>query len=300
MEETNIITIENLIASEHNQYVNFDNKLVISDVTDLSLFKYPCHLKAITILICVDGELDGSINLNTYHIEASQALINFPENIIHIHKTNNLRAIAVIISTEYLIELSLDYLSYSRTYLFDMKKNEGFGVDKCELSHWLDYIELIKHTITSRILKTNQTLIKHTVSSFMINTILLYHEHLAANNLAKNEMRSKSSTIILNHFFELVVANHSRERTVRFYADKMCITCKHLSMIVKRETGKKPLEWISEYVILEAKSLLKYSGKNIQEISYQLNFPTQSAFGKYFKSFVGISPSEYAEREMVI
>ncbi|WP_290101184.1 helix-turn-helix domain-containing protein, partial [Duncaniella muris] len=48
-----------------------------------------------------------------------------------------------------------------------------------------------------------------------------------------------------------------------------------------------------DYVILEAKNLLRFSGKNIQQVSYELNFPNQSSFGKYFKHLTGFSPSEY-------
>ena len=50
---------------------------------------------------------------------------------------------------------------------------------------------------------------------------------------------------------------------------------------------------IDEFVILEAKNLLRFSGKNIQQIAYELNFPNQSSFGKYFKHLTGMSPSEY-------
>lgn len=46
-------------------------------------------------------------------------------------------------------------------------------------------------------------------------------------------------------------------------------------------------------MILEAKNLLKYSTMSIQEISYSLNFPNQSFFGKYFKNHTGQTPSEY-------
>ena len=67
----------------------------------------------------------------------------------------------------------------------------------------------------------------------------------------------------------------------------------YLSTVVKNYTGKTAGDWIDEYVILEAKSLLRFSGLNIQQIAYQLNFPTQSAFGKYFKNKTGLSPKRF-------
>ena len=52
-------------------------------------------------------------------------------------------------------------------------------------------------------------------------------------------------------------------------------------------------EWIDSYVIQEAKNLLRYSGKNVQQIAYELNFTNQSSFGKYFKNITGMSPTAF-------
>ncbi len=69
-----------------------------------------------------------------------------------------------------------------------------------------------------------------------------------------------------------------------FYARRLNITPKYLSTVSKDVSGKTAARWIDEAVILEAKSLLRYSGMSIQEIAYHLNFSTQSFFGKYFNS----------------
>ena len=83
------------------------------------------------------------------------------------------------------------------------------------------------------------------------------------------------------------------ERSVKFYADQLCLTPKHLSGVVKEVSGKTVGEWIDELVILEAKALLNSSSMNIQEIADRLNFANQSFFGKYFKHYTGMSPKEY-------
>jgi len=85
------------------------------------------------------------------------------------------------------------------------------------------------------------------------------------------------------------------ERNVAFYADHLFLTPKHVSKVILEVSGKTPTQWIDEYVVLEAKSLLKYSNLTIQEIADYLNFSTQSVFGKYFKHKTGLSPREYKE-----
>ncbi len=68
-----------------------------------------------------------------------------------------------------------------------------------------------------------------------------------------------------------------------FYARQLCITPKYLTTLIKRISGLSVSEWIDNYVIIEAKTLLKYSNMSVQEIAYALNFPNQSFFGSYFK-----------------
>lgn len=98
---------------------------------------------------------------------------------------------------------------------------------------------------------------------------------------------------ITDRFLMLVQEHFRRERFLDFYAEKMDITPKHLSRTVKKQTGYTAVEWIERYVILEAKVLLKSSNLNIQQIADELNFPTQSFFGKYFKKLTGMSPKEF-------
>ena len=106
-------------------------------------------------------------------------------------------------------------------------------------------------------------------------------------------MSKSRKDIYFKQFMMLVTEHYKVERSVGFYADKMHITPKYLSGLIKQVSGKSAAEWIDHYVVLEAKNLIKYSGLNIQEIAYSLNFPNQSFFGKFFKRLSGMSPSEY-------
>ena len=98
---------------------------------------------------------------------------------------------------------------------------------------------------------------------------------------------------ISDQFISLVQKNFKEERFLDFYANELSITPKHLSRTVKSQTGFTAVEWIERYVILEAKVMLKSSNMTIQQIADELNFPSQSFFGKYFKKNIGVSPKEY-------
>jgi AraC family transcriptional regulator, transcriptional activator of pobA len=94
-------------------------------------------------------------------------------------------------------------------------------------------------------------------------------------------------------FLDYAQTNYKQKRGMDFYTDKMCLTPKYLSKVIKEKSGKSVNEWIDDYVILGAKALLKSTNMTIQQISDELNFPSQSFFGKYFKRHADVSPKEY-------
>ncbi len=94
-------------------------------------------------------------------------------------------------------------------------------------------------------------------------------------------------------FLQAVEKYYKKEREVRFYAEKICVTAKHLSQVVKEVSGRTASDIIKDYLITEIKALLLSTNMTIQQISDYLNFPSQSVFGKYFKRITGKSPKEY-------
>lgn len=98
---------------------------------------------------------------------------------------------------------------------------------------------------------------------------------------------------IFENFKKLLFKNFLLQRSVEYYADSLNVTRKYLSEVIKKNSGKTASEWINEVVILEAKVLLQNKSLTINQISDELNFQNQSAFGRFFKNHTGISPLEY-------
>ncbi|MDE5883172.1 MAG: helix-turn-helix domain-containing protein, partial [Muribaculaceae bacterium] len=86
-------------------------------------------------------------------------------------------------------------------------------------------------------------------------------------------------------------------RDVGHYASALHLSPGHLSRIVKNVSGKTVSEWIKDYVILEAKVMLRSKDLAIYEISDMLSFPNPSFFSKYFRERVGITPTQYRDSE---
>lgn len=103
----------------------------------------------------------------------------------------------------------------------------------------------------------------------------------------------KQSDYILRKFIEMLSKDNGIHRSVGYYADALCYSPKHFSKVIKQACGRTPLDLINENAIEHIKYRLKHSDKSIKEIAEEFNFPNQSFFGKYVKSYLGMSPARY-------
>ena len=103
----------------------------------------------------------------------------------------------------------------------------------------------------------------------------------------------KQSDYILRKFIEMLSKDNGIHRSVGYYADALCYSPKHFSKVIKQACGRTPLDLINESAIEHIKYRLKHSDKSIKEIAEEFNFPNQSFFGKYVKSYLGMSPARY-------
>lgn len=101
---------------------------------------------------------------------------------------------------------------------------------------------------------------------------------------------------ILMDFNQLLQENFHEQKDVHFYADRLNVSPKQFSEIVKRETGKTAKRHIEDYVMFEAKSLLKQTEMSIKEIVYWLGFEDPSYFNRIFKSKENCTPAQYRQQ----
>lgn len=157
------------------------------------------------------------------------------------------------------------------------------------------YFELLYYnTLDHTNIQINKQIAVNMIAAMFYQMVQFYHKRLEGEFSNQLDQRSTSRRHdYVRQFIRLVHVHYTRERSVSFYSDRLFISPKYLSMLVKEATGRSAAKWIDDFVLTEAKNMLKFSGKNIQQVAYALNFPTQSSFGKYFKHLTGMSPTEY-------
>ena len=271
----------------------FNDDIIITDhLENMEQFRFASRIDALTVLVCLKGEIHCHINLKEYKIKPNEILVNFPENIIQIDQMSDLEAYAMLISSDFLRDLHLEFKQKISSYLF-LKGSPLISLPFEELSCLKSYYSLIRDNI-SIIRPESENIVKGLVVSLIYKIISLINAFRVQDedNGIANKSRIQQS---FEKFMSLLGVYHAQEHSVKFYASKLNLTANYLSGIVKDYSGKTASEWINEYVILEAMTLLRFSDMNIQEVAYKLNFSTQSAFGKYFKQKTGISPKNYVK-----
>lgn len=268
-----------------------DDIIITNNIEYSELFRYPCRLDAITMLVCIEGELVSKLNLREYVTHKNGVIVCLPEDIIQIESVNNLEAYAVIISASFLREAHIDLQKLLPLYL-RIKSQPQISITDEEMK-LLQYY----HILATEVLKSSQNNYKREILAGLLSALvykvidLIHHkQNLNTTIYSKSTQRGE---MLFDKFMLLLNAHHTKEHSVKFYASQMNLTANYLSGIIKEFSGKTAAQWIDEYVVLEAKTLLKFSGMSIQEIAYHLNFSTQSSFGKYFKQQTGISPKQF-------
>ena len=111
------------------------------------------------------------------------------------------------------------------------------------------------------------------------------------NQMNKVDART---TYLFNSFYDLLINNYKSQHEIGWYSEKLCLTPKYFSGVIRQITGKSAAQWINEMLILHAKRLL-YTRRdmNIQQIAFELGFKGNANFCRFFKDQTGLRPSEY-------
>ena len=257
------------------------------DIGLLSLYaNYPCRLKAEIFVLCMQGEIEASINLTRYQVKPGSFITILPGTILQIHKVEgDLQIYFMGFSSEFTNHANIGKSAMDMLYV--VKDSPIIELKEQPAQLLKDYFSLLVKTYGFCGPKLNKDILNHLLSGVLLGVGAMYKDKtLNKTNLSKAEQISKN----FNH---LVMQNYTTQRSVAWYAKKLGITPAHLSTIVKQTTDKTCVEIITSMVIMDAKAQLKSTDLSIHDIAYSLNFTNMSFFGKYFKRHVGMGPLEY-------
>ena len=258
--------------------------------------QYPFRVDCYIAAYCVEGSVNCSVNLTDYHLTTGTLLLITPGNILRISQPDeldrNLRVTLICVSASYISNIGINP-SKVLVEAVEVLRDPCIHLsdDEAEMLH--KYVNLALD-----ITKTDSQFVKESIGG-LVSSVFYQFAGFLANSKRREDMEKPVRTTrqrqMLEQFMKLAINDHAREHLVGYYADKMCVTPKYLSKIVKETSGRSVPDWLSELLILDAKNMLRHTDMTIKEISARLNFPSQSFFFRFFKNHTGQTPTQYRE-----
>lgn len=227
------------------------------------------------ILWVTEGWADIEMTLDRYRLHKGDIVLLAPETILEL-KAN-----------------SPEYNMIGVIYKVDIPVSKNLIINATE-SDWHETIRLAQ--ILWDIAR--HTPFRRDTLNHLLSAIISYIQDI---NRAEQEQNPKKRMTrqeqVFSKFKKLVNEHCSRHRTIPFYADELALTPHYLSSLIAKTSGQSVMYWINRATLIQAKVLLNNKDILVSEVAYRLNFPSQSAFGTFFKRETGMTPGEYRKSD---
>lgn len=265
--------------------------IIAHSETHMEAFRFPCRIDAFIIGVGTEGETSVSFNLREYRLRKDSLFFFGSKNILQVTSDENFKAHVIAITPDFLNRINIDAKHLTPLFL-QFAYHPCLELSSVESQTLRSFITLIEQEIEGPETRFSDDIVSGLIAATLYKVGDILNHYLAEHPEMKHAVQNRAEEYF-RQFMQLLGEHFKFERSVGFYARKLCVTPKYLTTLIKRVSGKSVSEWIDNYVILEAKTLLRFSDMSIQEVAYALNFPNQSFFGSYFRRLTGMSPSQY-------
>lgn len=175
---------------------------------------------------------------------------------------------------------------------FSYHSNEALHLSDEEKNIFTDCLEKIGLELQRPIDKHSKRLISRNIELLLDYCMRFYERQFITRQTVNKDVLTKFEEL-LDSYFTDDRAMQNGLPSVKYFADKICLSPNYFGDLVKKETGKSPQEYIQNKIIDLAKEKIMGSEMTVNQIAYELGFQYPQHFTRIFKKKVGCTPSEY-------
>ena len=175
---------------------------------------------------------------------------------------------------------------------FSYEVNEALHLSEEERSIVMDCLKIIRMELEHGVDKHSKTLLVNHIELLLNYCMRFYERQFITRGKTNRDVLTRFENL-LDEYFESTLAEQDGLPTVKYFADKLCLSSNYFGDMFKKETGKSPQEYIQEKVIELAKERISGTAVTVSQIAYSLGFQYPQHFCRLFKKRVGYTPSEY-------
>lgn len=255
----------------------------INDLSGLNGIKSDSYL----FLASRKGRLQIDINGNSHTIKEGERLTVLPQNFTdNILVSVDADIVMLRLSVRIVSDLMREHIDKWNRMIYICKAYRMSAVKNLE-----EQMQFYYRLILSKTMNPDQKYHKEIIRTIIKAILLEMLSNMETDRCQSAEGENKTQ-FQFNRFLQILSSEDVKHRPIDFYADRLCISSKYLSVICSKVSGKSARQWIDEYTVEDIRYHLFNTDYSIKEIAYRLGFENLSFFGKYVKRHFGKSPSE--------
>ncbi|MBR3727737.1 MAG: AraC family transcriptional regulator [Muribaculaceae bacterium] len=272
----------------HNLKYN-DGEIYFADnITSIPGLMKQFKVNFIAYVMVTEGRLTVDMNNVTYHLEKNCSLFVDRKMVIeNVKHTENFSCVICAMSTD------MGFAFFNKSLLqsiMHIMANPVIKMEQTEVDLMMKYYDLLVFKMDHQEISLGRETVRDIIRCFAYDLLSNINRHLNQDN---DDDMLRQSDRIYRRFMFLLADNTNVNRSVKSYADELCVSPKYLTSVCRKHSDCTASELIATAVISRIKQLLLYSDLSIKEVASEMGFDNLSFFGKYVKKHLGLSPNHY-------
>ena len=266
---------------------------IYTDPSDLPLNDCPSYLREGIGAICRSGTASITVFNNRFHIMRGMVVTLLPWQLVSIKEiSDDFRITFFKISQDMFTDTLSSLWRLTPKFLFYMRRHIASEPNEGYIPRFLSFCALFSHRMEHAPRNCRRESVMQLLRVFYWD---IYAKYLNDPQAEKSTAYTRKEEYACR-FMHMIIEKHSPDLDIAYYADKLSISPKYLTNLIRSISGHSAREWIVYYTILEIKSLLRESSMDLKTIVSKVNFPDQSTLSRFFRRYTGMTPSEYREK----
>ena len=202
--------------------------------------------------------------------------------IIHIHK-------------DYLVGTSLED-KIKQYNFFHYNINEALHLSKKEETSLNKIFEFIHNEYNNNEDEFSKDIMLSHIDSILKYANRFYKRQFLNREQINTQISQRFDSILRKYFNDGKFIIHGAP-SVQYIAEKLEVSSRYLSDMLKTQTGKTAINHIHLFLIEESKNMLLKPSNSVSNVAFELGFSSPQHFTKLFKQKVGLTPSQYIQNK---
>lgn len=272
----------------HNLKYN-DGEICFADnITSIPGLMSQFRVNFIAYVIVLEGSLTLELNTVPYQLEKNCSLFVDRKMVVTgVKHSDDFRCVICALSTDIGFSFFNKSLMQSVMHLLS---NPVITMNQDEVDLMLRYYELLVFKMDHPEMNFARETVRDIIRCFAYDLLSNITKRF---NQGDGDDMLRQSDRIFRKFMLLLAENSNVNRSVKSYADELCVSPKYLTSVCRKHSDSTASELIATSVMSRVKQLLLYSDLSIKEVAGEMGFDNLSFFGKYVKKHLGLSPNHY-------